>query len=618
MSDETVVMKNNSGAAKASPRPSLLHAASSAKASAEASAKASAARASQVHIGGASKSSSSSSSAEYIGKYRLMGLVAKGGMGAVYKAVHPTLKRLVILKKLTIRNNPTVRERFKREAQILLDMQSPYIVHLYDYFIEGSSHYIVEEFVDGMSLSQMLDKQGSLGTEVSLLVFLDACYALKFAHDRGIVHRDIKPGNILISRRAEVKLADFGIAASDKIEEIAVTKSDKIVTKTAEDVTMSGVTLGTPAYMSPEQITDSRSVDQRADIYSMGVMLYEMLTGTKPFPGKISEENLELINKGKYINPRKLDKSIPRVICRMIKKMLKGNPDKRYQKIDDVIKIVKKYLSEFDTHQIRICLAQIVAAKKDFTIPKFEKKSHLASKIFGGILGAVALVALCVYGWNQGFFHETILKPWYRPVTLNLITPVAGIENNIYGMDVPVKAYFFDEDKDGLPEVKGSQRDFAPSGGLISRGKDGTKTTTLNRKNIKYLSTKSAYLKDGNYRVKVLVGPYLVWNAFKVDGKPVNINFNEFNELQNISRPVNVHVHAYDSDSEKDLTRSTKFSVLVNGKYVPFASVPQREFASGKVLKIKAEADGYKTQEFSMIVDWYQDTVYVEAKMERN
>ena len=139
---------------------------------------------------------------ESIGKYKILGLVAKGGMGAVYKAVHPSLKRLVILKKLTIRNNKIVRERFKREAQILLDMQSPYIVHLFDYFVEGSSHYIVEEFVEGLSLAQVLEKQVALGTELALLIFQDACLALKFAHVRGIVHRDIKPGNILISKRA--------------------------------------------------------------------------------------------------------------------------------------------------------------------------------------------------------------------------------------------------------------------------------------------------------------------------------------------------------------------------------------------------------------------------------
>lgn len=559
-------------------------------------------------------SSSKNTSSEYIGKYRIMGLVAKGGMGAVYKAVHPTLKRLVILKKLTIRNNSTVRERFKREAQILLDMQSPYIVHLFDYFVETNSHYIVEEFVDGLSLSQMLEKQGPLGVEVGLLVFLDACYALKFAHDRGIVHRDIKPGNILISRRAEVKLADFGIAASDKIEEIAVTKADKIVTKAAEDVTISGVALGTPAYMSPEQITDSRSVDQRADIYSMGVMLYEMLTGVKPFPGKISEENLKLINKGKYKNPRKINKSIPPVICRMIHKMLKGDPEKRFQSIDSVIKIIKKYLSEFDTHQIRICLAQIIAAKKDFKVPRFEKKQHLIEKIFGTGIAAAVLFSLCIYGWKEGFFHETVLKSWYRPVTLNLIAPVAEIENNIYGMDVPVKAYFFDEGKDGLPEVKGSRRDFQVSQGIISRSKEGKKVSLLSRKNVKYFSTKSSYLKDGNYRVKILIGSYLVWKAFTVDKEAVNITFDE---LQNISRPVSVSSHAYDSKTGKDISKITRFSAMINGKYIPLSAVSQKELRSGKILKILAEAEGYQKQEFSMIVDWYQDSVYIDVRMDK-
>ncbi|MBQ0051774.1 MAG: serine/threonine protein kinase [Treponema sp.] len=562
----------------------------------------------------AARPAAKSNSPEIIGKYKIMGLVAKGGMGAVYKGVHPTLKRMVILKKLTIRNNATVRERFKREAQILLDMQSPYIVHLFDYFVEGSSHYIVEEFVDGLSLAQVLEKQVALGTEVSLLVFLDACYALKFAHQRGIVHRDIKPGNILISRRAEVKLADFGIAASDQIEEIAVTKSDKIVAKVAEDVTQSGVTLGTPAYMSPEQIEDSRSVDQRADIFSMGVMLYEMLTGTKPFPSKLSEENLEKIKKGRYINPRQLDHSIPKVICKMIKKMLKANPEKRYQSIDSVIAVVKKYLAEFDTHQIRISLAQIVATKNQFKIPDFEKKSHFAAKISGSVAAALALALLGMYGWKEGAFHATVLSHWYKPVTLNLITPVAGVQNNIYGMDVPVKAYFFYEDEKDLPEVQGTQRDFNPSEGIISRTKTGKRITLLNKTNLKYLSTKPAYFKNGNYRVKVLVGSYLMWRSFKVDGDCVNINFDN---LQRVSRPVKLVVRAYDSVTGESLLSGVKYSVMVGGKYVPIENVPESEIKSGKVLKILTEAAGYKPQEYSMIVDWYQDSVFVTARLEK-
>ncbi|WP_298532881.1 serine/threonine-protein kinase [uncultured Treponema sp.] len=551
---------------------------------------------------------------QMIGKYRIMGLVAKGGMGAVYKAVHPTLKRMVILKKLTIKGNATIRERFKREAQILLDMQSPYIVHLFDYFVEGNSHYIVEEFVDGLSLAQVIEKQVSLGTELSLLVFLDACYALKFAHARGIVHRDIKPGNILISRRAEVKLADFGIAASDDIEEIAVTKSERIVTKVAEDVTQTGVTLGTPAYMSPEQIMDSRSVDNRADIYSMGVMLYEMLTGTKPFASTISEENLQKIRKGKYINPRKIDHSIPPVICRMIKKMLKGNPEKRYKSIDSVIKIIKNYLRDYDTHAIRISLAQIILSKNQFIIPEFEKKSRLGVKIASYAATALVVGILALYAWNAGIFHASVLSPWYKPVTLNLITPVAGVQNNIYGLDIPVKAYFFDESDPDLPEVGGSRRDFKNSEGIVTRTKSGKRISASSAQNIKYLTTKPVYLKDGLYRVKILIGSYVMWSTFVMKGDSVNLNFDN---LQKSDRQVTVQTRAFDSETGEILTGKTAFTLLYKGKYVLFSQVPPQELVSGKVMKIHADCPGYKTKEFSMIVDWYQDTLFVNAGMEK-
>ena len=394
---------------------------------------------------------------ETIGKYKIMSLVAKGGMGAVYKAVHPSLKRLVIIKKLTIRNNATVKERFKREAQILLDMQSPYIVHLFDYFTEGQSHYIVEEFVDGLSLAQLLDKQVALGTELALLIFHDACLSLKFAHARGIVHRDIKPGNILISKRAEVKLADFGIASSESGDELPLTPSaDSSSTKVDGNLTQSGVTLGTPAYMSPEQITDSRSVDKRADIYSMGVMLYEMLTGSKPFPSNLNPETLEKIKKGKYINPRKIDKNIPPVICRMIKKMLRANPDRRFQSIEKVIAIVKKYLSHYNTHKIRIALAQCVLSKKQLTLPAFERKQNKAKKVGIIIASVLAFAAAFGFVWYKGYIHKTVLSHWYREVVINMQMPKTSSVNS----DLPVRAFFFVDDGNSIPEVSGTRRVF--------------------------------------------------------------------------------------------------------------------------------------------------------------
>ncbi len=531
---------------------------------------------------------------EMIGKYKIMGLVAKGGMGAVYKAVHPSLKRMVIIKKLTIRNNKIVKERFKREAQILLDMQSPFIVHLFDYFIEGQSHYIVEEFVEGLSLAQILDKQIALETELALLIFLDACMALKFAHARGIVHRDIKPGNILISRRAEVKLADFGIASSESEEELSdsTTQTNTDSTKVSDGLTQHGVTLGTPAYMSPEQITDSRSVDKRADIYSMGVMLYEMLTGTKPFPSALNEETLEKIKKGRYVNPRKIDRSIPKVSCRMIKKMLKANPDRRFQSIESVIKILKKYLSHYDTHKIRIALAQTVLTKRQFAIPAFERKSERGKKITVGIILGVLFCSLCGWVWNKGFVHKTVLSHWYKSVVLNMTLP----STSSAASDLPVRAFFFVDDGKDIPEVNNSRRVFT-------------------QKKSEIYETYPVYLRPGKYRIKIAVGPYIMWQTLEVKNEKINLNIKN---LEKAARPIKVHAQSYDRESGKDLTKSTKFYLSYRGKWVLLDEIPAGELKTGTVYKILARSNGYEDAFYSLILDWYQDELFLTAGLERS
>ena len=224
-----------------------------------------------------------------IGKYRVLSLIAEGGMGAVYKAEHPTLNRFVALKKLSLRGSASFAERFRREARIMMDFKNERIVDVYDHFKEKSSYYIVEEYVDGVSLDRLIRRDRYLPDQTALLIFLECCRALKYAHDQGVVHRDIKPANILISRSGQVKLSDFGIATSTEGEE--------------ETLTREGMTLGTLPYMAPEQIRNSRNVDRRADIYAMGAMLYEMVTGKSPFPRSFTPETVHLIQKGKYLPP---------------------------------------------------------------------------------------------------------------------------------------------------------------------------------------------------------------------------------------------------------------------------------------------------------------------------
>lgn len=526
---------------------------------------------------------------ELIGKYKISGKIAQGGMGVVYKAVHPSLKRDVVIKKMTMRTNSMAKERFKKEAQILLDMQSPYIVHLFDYFTEGPYRYMVEEFVDGLALDKLIKKQTVIEPTVALLILLDSCYALKFAHSKGIVHRDIKPGNILISRRAEVKLADFGIA-SDENED-----SDK---------TQTGVTLGTPAYMPPEQFENSSAVDNRADIYALGVMLYEMVTGTKPYPSEFTQENIARIKRGKYIPPRKIDKTIPPVVCRLIKKMLKTKAKNRFQSVNPIIKIVKKYLKNYDTHSIRVELAKMVISAKPHNVPAFQKKKNLWKTVSISIVITGLCATAGFYLWNQGFVHRYILRKFYTPVVLTMKIPeVASPASKI-----SAQAVFF---KYGtkIEQVKDSERVFIE--GSVS--KNGITSSRLGSKNKNYI-IKPVFLSPGIYRAKIVIGSCVWWKTFTVGSKEEIIEVDNFTKL---TRPINSVMKAFDGTTGKDISSQTKFTVLYKDKWVALESVPAEKFNSNNVWKFKAECDGYEEEIFSLLIDWYQDTVYCNFNLQK-
>ncbi|MCB1320297.1 MAG: serine/threonine protein kinase, partial [Leptospiraceae bacterium] len=242
-----------------------------------------------------------------VGKYTIHRLIAQGGMGKIYKARHPTLKRDIILKRLNVTGNRTIDRRFLREARLMMDFRHDHIVQVYDHFKEGPFYYIAMEYIDGISLADLIDKHRYLRNDVALLIFYEICKALKYAHDRGVIHRDIKPENILISRRGEVKLTDFGIARADDSRLEGLTRN---------------MTLGTPAYMSPEQLENSSRVDCRSDIYSLGVVLYRMVTGRCPFPGNITPETITLITMGRYRPPQKINPKISGFIRRVIRRAM--------------------------------------------------------------------------------------------------------------------------------------------------------------------------------------------------------------------------------------------------------------------------------------------------------
>lgn len=508
---------------------------------------------------------------ETIGKYKIVSEIARGGMGIVYKAIHPSLKRHVIIKKLSIRGNNSIKERFKREAQILLDLNNPNIVHLFDYFTEGPYHYIVLEFVDGMSLDKLLKKQVVLSPQVSMLIFRDSLRALKFAHDSGVVHRDIKPGNILISRHGAIKLADFGIASSEREEEDT-------------SLTQSGVTLGTPSYMPPEQFDDSHNVDKRADIYAMGIMLYEMVTGTKPYAGNFAPETIVKIQKGKYIPPEKINKDIPKVICKLIKKMTRVKASKRYQDIEPILKIVDKYLKKYDIEEIRKSIEQSLITK-DYQEPEYQERNKFFKKVLGIFITIAIFSGLIGFAWNQGYIHQTVLRSLYTPVRLSIEMPkIASIES-----DLPIKAYFFENNRKDIPEVKNTMRTFFYS-------------------NNEYIA-KPVYLKPGEYRIKVVTGSYVWWKAISVTKEELNMKLDFLNQG---TRPLAVYCTA--TDSETGTIIPAEYKVLINGKWLPLEENKDL-LTSGSIVKIKIEAKNYEPEEYSLKIEWYQDTLYINSKL---
>ncbi|MCQ2572575.1 MAG: serine/threonine protein kinase [Treponema sp.] len=538
-----------------------------------------------------------------IGKYKISGIIAKGGMGVVYKAVHPELKRFVVIKKLTARGkgSATNAERFKREAQILLDLQSPYIVHLFDYFTEDRFRYMVEELVDGMSCDKLIKKQTSLPVPLAMLIMQDACYGLKYAHSKKVIHRDIKPGNILISKRGEIKITDFGIASDESERE--------------DNLTREGIALGTPAYMPPEQFDDSSSVDNRADIYALGISLYEMLVGSKPYSGDFTTENISKIKKGKYIAPRKINKDIPKDVERLVKGMIKAKKSRRIKDIDSVLKAVKKYLSHYDTHELRVQLARAVSNENQykFTEKAFEPKDKI-KRLVRRCVACVLAGALVVCGLlYTGVIHRTILSSIFSPVNVELEMPVSVFASG--ELDLPVKATFYENDGKDFPEIGGSSREFSVKGSRFYERlffKRDLKQKGLTNHSL--YDMKTLFLKDGNYRMKIVVGSYVIWRSFTVQGEKQKL---KIDFLENMKRPLTIHGYACDRDSGSDISSLTNFEILYLGKWVPVKEVPAEKLLSGTVWKIRAFCEGYEEDYFSLLIDWYQDDIFLSAELKK-
>jgi serine/threonine protein kinase/sugar lactone lactonase YvrE len=276
--------------------------------------------------------------ADFLGNYQLLGEIGRGGMGIVYRAISPDNGKIVAIKKLLLEQIPADRKdefisRFRREAYTSEKLKHPNIVNVLDIQVDNENCFYVMEFLSGLSLRQYLRNRGGKiapGEFYSLLKQIGE--ALTYAHSMNIVHRDVKPDNIFILNDGLVKLTDFGIARAAEFEDVSLTKT--------------GIMMGTLAYVSPEQLQDAKSVDHRADIFSLGVVAYEALSNHSPFTANGIAATIVKIISQEEKPLHLLDKTIAEQISSSVAKAMRKNARDRYRSVLEFVKDYGQSLSE--------------------------------------------------------------------------------------------------------------------------------------------------------------------------------------------------------------------------------------------------------------------------------
>ena len=298
----------------------------------------------------------------FAGRYQIIDELGAGGMGRVYKVHDTELDAQVVLKVLLpeVAAEPETISRFRNELKLSRDISHKNVCRMFDLNISSGSYYITMEYMDGESLKTIIQMTKKLSVATAISMTKQICEGLGEAHRHGVVHRDLKPGNVMIDRDGHAKILDFGLARS--IE--------------SKGITATGIIIGTPEYMSPEQVLE-KTVDRRSDIYSLGVLLYEMLTGQLPFDGDSPVRVALKHVKEKPIEPKEINLKIPQVVSHVILKCLEKEKENRYQ----------------STEELYAELSQIEKTLTKTRKDDFVKKENTGKRI---LLGSLAL-AICLF-----------------------------------------------------------------------------------------------------------------------------------------------------------------------------------------------------------------------------
>jgi serine/threonine protein kinase len=361
--------------------------------------------------------------------YRDMLPLRSGGMGKIYLATQNSLNRKVVIKEMSAdqHSDPAMNQRFENEAKSAASIEHENIIGVYDFGVDKGSFFIAMEFVDGPNLDQLLSDP-NCPKEIALMIALQAFKGLAYSHEHAIIHRDVKPSNILISKTGAVKVADFGLAYA---------------ASSPSRLTISGTVVGTPHFMAPEQISGDIKIDNRVDIWASGVLLYRILSGDYPFNGEtIPALCYNIVNK-KIGDVGKIDLSIPGYLAVRISQCLEKSPQKRLSSLAPLIEALQDYFFEIGVRDVTVAIAGFLAGHTTtFDIPSlrrtgrwkavlFNRKTILLTALSGAALAFIlALLFFFLYGRHETPFTGTnTLPPSDTVITQS--SPPSGLKDTL-------------------------------------------------------------------------------------------------------------------------------------------------------------------------------------------